>query len=139
MRLLLVHQPNLTTLPPLSTAAHCRAFSGAQLVLQAAVGWRCAGDLPFCLLLQTMLFVAFNKASGIGVHWCALVCIPGGAELPGNVACGLQQGGWAGNGQIPGQGASSVMREPCNVRHTRGSQVQRGLQLHCPCMLACSA
>lgn len=38
-----------------------RAFSAAQLALQAAAGWRCASDLPFCFLLQTMLLVAFNK------------------------------------------------------------------------------
>ena len=38
-------------------------FSAAQLTVQAAIGWRCAGDLPFCLLLQTLALVAFNKAS----------------------------------------------------------------------------
>lgn len=32
-------------------------------MLQGALGWSCASDLPFCFLLQTMALVAFNKAS----------------------------------------------------------------------------
>ncbi len=58
--------------------ARRRAFSAAQLVLQAAVGWRCAGDLPFCFLLQTMLFVAFNKVRLRVLHlWCQSVHVGG--------------------------------------------------------------
>lgn len=60
---------------PLSSTCRRRAFSGAQLVLQAAAGWRCASDLPFCFLLQTMLFVAFNKVGRPG--WLALMLLVG--------------------------------------------------------------
>jgi len=48
-----------------TTPCVCRAFSVAQAVLQAAVGWACARDLPFCFLMQTMVLVAFNKV-GVG-------------------------------------------------------------------------
>lgn len=50
-----------------------RAFTAAQALVQTAVGWRCAGDLPFCLLLQTMLFVAFNKARAAALCCAALL------------------------------------------------------------------
>ena len=58
-------------LPP--SCPVCRAFSLAQLVLQGALGWSCAFDLPFCFLLQTMALVAFNKASqsALGVQRAA--------------------------------------------------------------------
>ncbi len=52
----------------LPVLAACRAFSLAQLVLQAAVGWRCAADLPFCFLLQTVVLVAFNKVRWQGME-----------------------------------------------------------------------
>ena len=42
----------------------CRAFTVAQAVLQLALGWRFAADLPHCMLLQTVVLVAFNKVSG---------------------------------------------------------------------------
>lgn len=40
---------------------------GLQLILAAALHW----DLPGCLLLQTMAFVAFNKVTA-----CVVLCIP---------------------------------------------------------------
>lgn len=61
----MLHAAPVLASPTRSLPHSCRrAFSGAQLLLQAAVGWRCAGDLPFCFLLQTMLFVALNKVGG---------------------------------------------------------------------------
>jgi hypothetical protein len=38
-----------------------RVMSLAQLVSTAVIGWRFADDLPFCMTLQTMTFVALNK------------------------------------------------------------------------------
>ena len=64
--------PSALISPPTHFPAHppnhasCRAFTAAQAVVQAAVGWRCAADLPFCFLLQTLALVAFNKARGAG-------------------------------------------------------------------------
>ena len=53
-------EPRPHHLPPPAPPPR-RAFTAAQLVLQCALGWRCAGDLPLCLLLQTLVLVAFNK------------------------------------------------------------------------------
>ena len=37
-----------------------------QLISTAAIGINFAGELPLCMMLQTMAFVVFNKVSGIG-------------------------------------------------------------------------
>lgn len=84
-------------------------------MLQAAVGWLCASDLPFCFLLLTMLFVAFNKVGRPG--WLALMRVVG--RVVDNsccaqccVACTTRWSGWAGVwcGHNHGAGLSGNVR-----------------------------
>lgn len=75
-----------TTSPAAGGARDALALVGflPQLVLQLLVALRCARDLPFCVLLQTALLVAFNKVCTAQYFVWPLALLP--LSLPGSTA-----------------------------------------------------